>query len=571
MLVINDFFFFLVILKVVASLVRQSKPCHALEEVKKLFLSDMTLLCNNNRENRRTVLQMSVWQEWLISLAYIHPKNAEEQKISDMVFALFRMLLHHAIKFEFGGWRVWVDTLAIVHSKVSYEEFKLQFNSMYEKYERRRADNITDPAERSQKPISTICGWEQQSQKSGGAGGSGSSAASTHSAVTGRGHTPAIEVEGTDDEPIEDDEERSGQENEEEDAISEYDQEDDEKHASSESEESGNEDENDLSPGKHDKQSKSKQKLVPEDKEENESSDERLAAPSSSSSLSVTPSKDHKIENIETADNKSEKEVLDDEATKEDIDKETAVPGKSSDANSIDKEEDSLQTIDSDTPDLINRELNAKTTPSSSTSPNYQDEKNQALAEEKDNYETNETDRNTSAGVDNDAEDKSHDSDCDSVDIGPSRKANLQAAPIRNTHKETHNVDDLRKEALTSRKNIPAHATKKNSRNSSNTAGGQNRTQFSPGPARPPFRIPEFRWSYIHQRLLSDVLFSLETDIQVWRSHSTKSVLDFVNSAENAIFVVNTVHLISQLADNLIIACGGLLPLLASATSPNVS
>ena len=28
------------------------------------------------------------------------------------------MLLHHAIKFEYGGWRVWVDTLAIVHSKV---------------------------------------------------------------------------------------------------------------------------------------------------------------------------------------------------------------------------------------------------------------------------------------------------------------------------------------------------------------------------------------------------------------------------------------------------------------------
>lgn len=99
---------------------------------------------------------------------------------------------------------------------------------------------------------------------------------------------------------------------------------------------------------------------------------------------------------------------------------------------------------------------------------------------------------------------------------------------------------------------------------------GSSRPMFSPGPTRPPFRIPEFKWSYIHQRLLSDVLFSLETDIQVWRSHSSKSVLEFVNSAENAIFVVNTVHLISQLADNLIIACGGLLPLLASATSPNV-
>ena len=114
----SNFVLFPVILKVVASLIRQSKSSPDLEEVKKLFLSDMTLLCNNNRENRRTVLQMSVWQEWLISLAYIHPKNAEEAKISDMVFALFRMLLHHAIKFEYGGWRVWVDTLAIVHSKV---------------------------------------------------------------------------------------------------------------------------------------------------------------------------------------------------------------------------------------------------------------------------------------------------------------------------------------------------------------------------------------------------------------------------------------------------------------------
>nr|CAD7567587.1 unnamed protein product [Timema californicum] len=150
------------ILKVVATLIRQSKQTEQLLEVKKLFLSDMTLLCNNNRENRRTVLQMSVWQEWLIAMAYIHPKNTEEQKISDMVYSLFRMLLHHALKHEYGGWRVWVDTLAIVHSKVSYEEFKLQFAQMYEHYERQRSDNITDPAVRQQRPISTISGWDQQ-------------------------------------------------------------------------------------------------------------------------------------------------------------------------------------------------------------------------------------------------------------------------------------------------------------------------------------------------------------------------------------------------------------------------
>lgn len=31
------------------------------------------------------------------------------------------------------------------------------------------------------------------------------------------------------------------------------------------------------------------------------------------------------------------------------------------------------------------------------------------------------------------------------------------------------------------------------------------------------FRIPEFRWSPMHQRLLTDLLFSIETDVQMWR------------------------------------------------------
>uniref|UniRef100_A0A8D0L7K3 Uncharacterized protein n=2 Tax=Dipnotetrapodomorpha TaxID=1338369 RepID=A0A8D0L7K3_SPHPU len=56
------------------------------------------------------------------------------------------------------------------------------------------------------------------------------------------------------------------------------------------------------------------------------------------------------------------------------------------------------------------------------------------------------------------------------------------------------------------------------------------------------FRIPEFKWSPMHQRLLTDLLFALETDVHVWRSHSTKSVMDFVNSNENIIFVHNTIH-----------------------------
>ena len=54
----------------------------------------------------------------MFSLGYINPKNTEEQKMMEMVYSLFRILLYHAIKYEWGGWRVWVDTLSIAHSKV---------------------------------------------------------------------------------------------------------------------------------------------------------------------------------------------------------------------------------------------------------------------------------------------------------------------------------------------------------------------------------------------------------------------------------------------------------------------
>lgn len=55
----------------------------------------------------------------MFSLGYINPKNSDEQKITEMMYNIFRILLYHAIKYEWGGWRVWVDTLSIAHSKVS--------------------------------------------------------------------------------------------------------------------------------------------------------------------------------------------------------------------------------------------------------------------------------------------------------------------------------------------------------------------------------------------------------------------------------------------------------------------
>lgn len=49
------------------------------------------------------------------------------------------------------------------------------------------------------------------------------------------------------------------------------------------------------------------------------------------------------------------------------------------------------------------------------------------------------------------------------------------------------------------------------------TTNTPSRQIFSPGPRAPPFRIPEFRWSYLHQKLLSDVLCSLEQDMHSWK------------------------------------------------------
>ena len=51
---------------------------------------------------------------------------------------------------------------------------------------------------------------------------------------------------------------------------------------------------------------------------------------------------------------------------------------------------------------------------------------------------------------------------------------------------------------------------------------------FSPGPRAPPFRIPEFRWSYLHQKLLSDVLYSLEQDMHAWKMWVNSCVCLFV-------------------------------------------
>ncbi|XP_070168013.1 neurobeachin isoform X4 [Polyergus mexicanus] len=839
------------ILKVVATLVRQSKQTEQLLEVKKLFLSDMTLLCNNNRENRRTVLQMSVWQEWLIAMAYIHPKNTEEQKISDMVYSLFRMLLHHAIKHEYGGWRVWVDTLAIVHSKVSYEEFKLQFAQMYEHYERQRSDNITDPELRQQRPISTISGWDQQHSGNNGYSrpavwgnqqnhevqhmernykefdaseandrleescscdlnsidnteSDGSPAivksrsetldtlqscevVSLDSRLSDKPETPTTARETHTETPTILEEANS-------EAVSLPTTQETSEVISIESS-------SDFYSEVHKIESSSPDSMIVQDtpkKEEDATLEKQpVAIIESSSTEQVKENTEVTVESNDTTetaevinipdtastvmDEVENNSVTDKEANNKCIEKNNLVTDDSdtptntedsdktttaienADENSValkstdvDTEENTVpivpsdetrevltvkviekhqldndrEIIDSDTSEAyltptenqeISSEMKSRTSESEKIDDDDTVEKKDISADRDITTETVESDEGETVknpncstsvvesgetcaekavdlenekveavvvnsasssderAVDSLTEDKSAiindsedakvnekhsrvpstistsvsdnksdvpattgevevtDSVCSNSDVQSSvdnvtqvpnpkqqiptistvcdatkslsdgvpqivssnvvARDNALSNDLPPDHVDAHRrsslpivssetvADDngheppslpvpLRKtsspqkrprSASTSTQVDPNHFEAKRSKQGNPST----RPMFSPGPTRPPFRIPEFKWSYIHQRLLSDVLFSLETDIQVWRSHSTKSVLDFVNSSENAIFVVNTVHLISQLADNLIIACGGLLPLLASATSPN--
>ncbi|KOX76971.1 Lipopolysaccharide-responsive and beige-like anchor protein [Melipona quadrifasciata] len=629
------------ILKVVATLIRQSKQTEQLLEVKKLFLSDMTLLCNNNRENRRTVLQMSVWQEWLIAMAYIHPKNTEEQKISDMVYSLFRMLLHHAIKHEYGGWRVWVDTLAIVHSK---------FAQMYEHYERQRSDNITDPELRQQRPISTISGWDQQHSGNNGYNKPSPWGNQQNHDVQNveRNYKEFDTTEGNDrlEESCSCD--LNSIDNTESDGSPAIVKSHSETLDTAQSSEAISLDSRLSDKPETPTTAREIHTDTPTILEEGNS--EAVSIPTTqetSEAISIESSSDfysevHKIEGSSPDSLVVAQDVQlkkDDDPSERKSQDETIVsqpsPVEKRERESVETKQEDIEqteeTLSEEKTDVSDAAVEAKadaeteaaapakepSTISTNVSDNQPDTpvRTEAVVEVTDNSVCSNSDIQSS--VDNAtqvpnpkqqiptistvcdanknmpdgvpqivsstvvARDNSLLNDLTPDHVDAHRRSSLPAVSTETTTDDNLNSNEppslpvpLRKasspqkrprSASTSTQVDPNHFESKRSKQGNPST----RPMFSPGPTRPPFRIPEFKWSYIHQRLLSDVLFSLETDIQVWRSHSTKSVLDFVNSSENAIFVVNTVHLISQLADNLIIACGGLLPLLASATSPN--
>jgi len=481
------------ILKVMATLIRQSKPTEQLMEIKKIFLTDMAFLCNNNRENRRTVLQMSVWQEWLVSMAYIVPRTAEEHLISDMVYSLFRTLLHHAIKYEYGGWRVWVDTLAIVHSKVSFEEFKLQFADMYAHYERHRSDQLTDPALRRSRPVSTITGQRESA------------------AMAAKVNPEYLE---------------------------------------------GN---------------RSAEPIV-------ELPDEHLPIDNSSSTIDPVPEvvveekmkEEKKVIELTDADKKAEETVVEKEEEIAQVEQPDAVIQKDVEEVTIVTKEDVSEDVPvpSETRDV---QVNGGS-PVASTKPVATDPEGEE--EEEIKLDSNGIDEEEGTPVAEEPEEKKVEPEplqtvsgalaglqLDQIDQSESSVSSIESQPVVQEEKvgstpeilsedpplsppeaEASGIDTanvVTEPALSQATGVsPEDSQESTSKKPTSKkgffhpfiktyiftifnlnptfSGGKNQT-FSPGPSRPPFRIPEFRWSYVHQRLLSDLLGSIESDLHTWR------------------------------------------------------
>uniref|UniRef100_A0A7N8X8L0 Neurobeachin n=1 Tax=Mastacembelus armatus TaxID=205130 RepID=A0A7N8X8L0_9TELE len=598
------------ILKVVATLLKNSTPSAELMEVRRLFLSDMIKLFSNSRENRRCLLQCSVWQDWMFSLGYINPKNPEEQKITEMVYNIFRILLYHAIKYEWGGWRVWVDTLSIAHSKVTYEAHKEYLAKMYEEYQRQEEENMKKGKKGS---VSTISGLsatpapvvngnleiddnsqtqtpESEAEYSEGAGGDSRNLLAEGAVKRPNGEAltpgeqsagPGVRVEVHDllvdikAEKVEatevklDDLDLSpeglvgsvggggggGMENG---PLVEVDSLLDSAYCAVVQNLNGNLAPKDDTPGSGVGMGPGLT-LSGVNLEDDGNmgplitlADEKDSVPSNNGFLFskvgyplVLPSPDQSTPSGPVPAH-STTSASDDLSLLAHMTSCGSDLTQSQTQASVELPEDGPFKIQSPLADISSiAEAESQTQTQRGPRPDFPEGEGTSGAE------------GESVGLKTGGDTASTTSDTERSDDGKDKdtKKIQTTATTQALHGRTaaQLERDLRVDL--GFRGMPMTE--------------EQRRQFSPGPRTTMFRIPEFKWSPMHQRLLTDLLFALETDVHVWRSHSTKSVMDFVNSNENIIFVHNTIHLISQMVDNIIIACGGILPLLSAATSPS--
>ncbi|XP_067897231.1 lipopolysaccharide-responsive and beige-like anchor protein [Heterodontus francisci] len=568
------------ILKVIATLLRNSPQLLETMEVRRVFLSDMIKLFNNSRENRRSLLQCSVWQEWMLSLCYVSPKNSEEQKITEMVYAIFRILLYHAIKYEWGGWRVWVDTLSITHSKVTYEIHKESLARMFEEYQRqdentRQSLTIQTISEVSRAQEATVQkdifevihvphseNVDKQFEKA--------EVFKLEQQFEGIQETSTVNTEVQQKNVEQTDKTKEASNGTEVEKVAEV------------VDQTSNKQPDSLESSKVEKSEVHVEDMdcsaVPSTGCSASSEQSFLEEITSVPSLSIN----EKIA-IENTTNEQERNV-ELGACEPKID-EVEYSSKRQHDNSLNSQENNVTELQA-----ISQELDSTSTSASKDnescseavsnhSASVSEEEVIKMRQEMAKLQTESTTEPLKQLDCHIAETTTYNSNNLDKDIGttatrtrelrvPSAKeiARLDVSSVASDTERLELRASISQESATVPK-LPIQVSQSELVSQQGLVSNEHRTGSNPSTRTTMFRIPEFKWSPMHQRLLNDLLFSIETDVQMWRSHNTKTVMDFVNSSENIIFVHNTIHLISQVVDNIIMACGGILPLLSAATS----
>ncbi|KAI5607332.1 lipopolysaccharide-responsive and beige-like anchor protein isoform X7 [Silurus asotus] len=523
----------------------------------------------------KSLLQCSVWQEWMLSLCFINPSSNEELKITEMVYTVFRILLYHAIKHEWGGWRVWVDTLSITHSKVTFEQHKESLSRVFHEYQRmcsdgdneirtvsgssRNSELPAEPADPTAEPPSTIIELKVEEQVCGEHDERIERAQVTVSNILAR----AEEEDAKDEASIQKTQDKGEPETKkhEENNLEVSEGKDTEEEALKEKTEADKEIEVKSEAGDF-KSTKASSQMLEAD---HEASAQKISY-EDDDTLGITDEMKKKDDVVQgDSEEKEQKEGKISEITEEvlkigespsgeeilDIEVQATVEASPS-TEMVQSAEQVLSVQESpseETSSSVEKSPSTQEDPTIKETPSVETSPKMEEGPSTQGVHSADISPSTQEGI--------------SVPESPSAEAGFKPKDVKIARLDVSSVaiDTERLEL----KNTSA--TDAGQGQAATGSSAQNRDSTPSSPRSSMFRIPEFKWSHMHQRLLTDLLFSIETDVQMWRSHSTKTVMDFVNSSENVVFVHNTVHLISQVVDNLIMASGGILPLLSAATS----
>ena len=452
------------ILKVIANTIRQSVEGDTLTmKLRILFLDDLIRLFQSAHENRKIMLQQSVWQDWLLALGSLKPTTDDEYECQEKVYKLLNILLHHSIKWEWGGWRVWVDTMALIHSSVARCNHKENLDMLYARDEEVEESEETDNAKEDEPRDDQVKESEEKVSKT-----VNKDEPPTYSECEGE----KFEAEAKQKETLEE--------------ISED---------------------------------------APSPKPEDSETQEEVSVDQVEPVIEETPDESEKPEEVEDETQKESETHEDNTKTEE-------------------KAEESSETTPDTTTDTTQETTEDKT----------EEKPEEAEIEAEDEPEGISKELAAQLSLqDDELEENREGNDSETVEVGS------------NDEEDKMTSHEAKRRSLSPTEELSATKISEISENSSNppppTTNGMN---WSPAPRTPgAFRIPDFRWSPQHYRILTELLDALDDDLKCLRHDE-----NLLTSVENQILLHNILHLASQLADNLIIATGGVLPILASATSP---